>query len=200
MSSVPDILRRFFQNDGAGDLLRPEIIPPTAGSLRVGDMAMSPFRAADLAGGWRLMNGDRYPLASPEGLALQGLPSNFKLDWRIEVVSQTINVPDWFDPETGRGYLQRAADGTERAVGSVQLDAGRRVSGNVGHEALHPELADGSFREYNNYGGRVYNNGGIRDGQVDCDSGRQWGEEHVADEFRPLNVGMSPVIYLGVWR
>jgi hypothetical protein len=146
---------------------------------------------------WYHGNGDRWALDSPQGKALMGLPAEYKADFRIAADDGSVNMPDFYD-EDGRGYFPRAGDGTGRAIGSVQLDAGRRVGGHMGLEALSTRIATGSFAECEHIGDRNYPGGPIRDGAFDMDSARQWGEEHVADEFRPLNIALTPAIYLGV--
>lgn len=169
----------------------------------VGEQKLMPFRASELPFGWYFRNGDNYILDSPQGRALNGLSVNYKEDYKITIKvingQQYINVPTAFSSD-GRGYFERAVNGINRQVGSIENDAIRDIYGHfdtgvvdnhtsyargafIGAYAIHPE--GGAFvlaREYN-----------------------AWGYDFKASNVVPtgpentvLNEGKTPVIYLGV--
>ena len=100
---------------------------------KIGDFRLMPFRANELPFGWYLRNGDNYLLNSPQGQVLNRLSDNYKRDHQITIKvingQQYINVPSAFAPD-GRGFFERAVNGTIRQVGSVQDDAIRNITGN----------------------------------------------------------------------
>ncbi|OCG11817.1 hypothetical protein A9G09_10500 [Gilliamella sp. wkB292] len=171
--------------------------------IPIGDQRLMPFRRDELPFGWYFRNGDNYLLSSPQGQVLNGLSINYKNDHRITIKTingqQYINVPTAFSAD-GRGFFERAADGASRQVGSVEDDAIREIWGHFdsGVVANHNEYARGAFK-----GTRAINptNAAFlttRDYEV-------WGYDFyasrvvpTANENRPLNIGMTPVIYLGV--
>lgn len=147
--------------------------------LFVGDIRLVPFAPADLVTycpGWFFCNGDNYALISAVGKALKALPTSFKTAWGIVITGSKISIPKLFYTN-GRGFFLRAVDGTTRVVGSVQVDM----------FASHTHT-------YNSGPGNY-----LRDGSIavpfftDSQTGATGGEE-----TRPLNVGMTPAIFLGV--
>ena len=56
-----------------------------------------PYRFDELPDYEYYCNGDRYPLDSPQGVVLLNTSDNFKADWNIVVVDDTINVPNYND-------------------------------------------------------------------------------------------------------
>lgn len=171
--------------------------------IPIGDQRLMPFRRDELPFGWYFRNGDNYLLSSPQGQVLNGLSINYKNDHRITIKTingqQYINVPTAFASD-GRGFFERAVNGTARQVGSNEDDAIREIWGHFdsGVVANHNEYARGAFK-----GTRAINptNAAFlttRDYEV-------WGYDFyaslvvpTANENRPLNIGMTPVIYLGV--
>lgn len=169
----------------------------------IGDQRLMPFRRDELPFGWYFRNGDNYLLSSPQGKVLNGLSANYKNDHRITIKTingqQYINVPTAFAPD-GRGFFERAVNGTTRQVGSWEDDAIREIWGHfdtgivdchglytrgafVGANAIYPE--NGAFAPKKEWPAYGYD---FRASNV----------VPTANENRPLNIGMTPVIYLGV--
>jgi hypothetical protein len=100
-------------------------------ALQVGDFKLSPFRAGQLPFGWYHANGDRYPVESPQGQALIGLPAEYKADWGVVVEDGAVNLPTAYNA-AGDGMFPRPVDGSTRQVGSAQGDAMRNFAGQDG--------------------------------------------------------------------
>jgi hypothetical protein len=199
MPEMPLFLERLFAEGGKGPRLRKDIIPIAE---IAGNIAFFPFRAGNLPEFWYFCNGDQYPLTSPQGQALNGLPAEYKTDWSITVSGSNINLPNLFASD-GKGYFPRAADGTARLPGSKQADAIRNIAGGFG---------DTNFYWYNSLASSAdpiweltlnANNINILQGTA---TGHKWYKVKLnvsnavptADENRPSNVGMTPAIFLGV--
>lgn len=170
---------------------------------KTGDFRLMPFRANELPPGWYFRNGDNYLLNSPQGQALNRLSDNYKRDHQITIKDingqKYINVPSAF-AQDGRGYFERAIDGTTRQVGSVEADAIREIWGHfdTGVVDNHVGYARGAFAGSN----AINPNGGAFQPAREW---MAWGYEFfasrvvpTANENRPINMGMTPVIYLGV--
>lgn len=174
----------------------------------IGDQRLMPFRLDELPFGWYFRNGDNFLLDSPQGQALNGLSANYKRDHNITIKiidgKQYINVPTAFAPD-GRGYFERAVNGTTRQVGSVEDDAIRNIKGGLpngpgraflGHENLSVGERDGAISIY--HAGDDYlhiGNRMVRCAFFDFDASRVVPTAH---ENRSINIGVTPVIYLGV--
>ena len=170
---------------------------------KLGDFRLMPFRANELPFGWYFRNGDNYLLNSPQGQALNQLSDTYKRDHQITIKTingqQYINVPSAFAPD-GRGYFERAIDGSTRQVGSAEGDAIRDIWGHfdTGVVDNHAGYAKGAF-----VGSYAINpKGGAFQPARDWDA---WGYEFfasrvvpTANENRPINIGLTPAIYLGV--
>ena len=142
----------------------------------VGTIALLPFRPSELPSGWYFCNADRYPLTSLQGTVLNGLSDNFKADWGITANAETISLPDMFHTD-GRGYFIRPVDGA-RQVGSIELD---------------------EFKQHNHvqYGANDYHN--ASNGSLSVQArGTVVSRDTGGNETRPINVGMTPAIFLGV--
>ena len=176
----------------------------------IGEFRLMPFRAGELPFGWYFRNGDNYLLDSPQGQVLNRLSDNYKRDHQITIKDingqQYINVPSAFAPD-GRGYFERPANGTTRQVGSAEDDAIRNLYGEI-HHIFHwrDTVPNGVFRKSQNADGSGLNN---RHYPVTCHvSDSDYPEQAVvfnaslfvptAHENRPINMGMTPAIYLGV--
>lgn len=170
---------------------------------KLGEFRLMPFRAGELPFGWYFRNGDNYLLSSPQGRALNGLSANYKRDHQIAIKNingqQYINVPSAFAPD-GRGYFERPANGTTRQVGSAEDDAIRDIWGHIdtGVVANHHEYTRGAF--CGTYAIHPKNGGFQPTKEWDA-----WGFDFYASrvvptahENRPINMGLTPVIYLGV--
>lgn len=169
----------------------------------IGDQRLMPFRRDELPFGWYFRNGDNYLLSSPQGQVLNGLSINYKNDHRITIKTingqQYINVPTAFSAD-GRGFFERAADGASRQVGSVEDDAIREIWGHFDSGVVdnHTLYTRGAFQGTN----AIYPQNGAFEPKKDWWA---WGYDFyasrvvpTANENRPLNIGMTPVIYLGV--
>ncbi|WP_081301565.1 prophage tail fiber N-terminal domain-containing protein [Gilliamella sp. Fer1-1] len=176
----------------------------------IGDQRLMPFRRDELPFGWYFRNGDNFLLSSPQGQALNNLSVNYKRDHNITIKTiddqQYINVPTAFAPD-GRGSFERAVNGGSRQVGSWEDDAIRNIYGELIHVfQWHDTNPRGIFRTRSNNGGSGLNN---RFASVTCLwSDSDYPEQTIvfdaslgaptAHENRPINIGMTPVIYLGV--
>ena len=174
----------------------------------IGDQRLMPFRRDELPFGWYFRNGDNYLLSSPQGQALNSLSVNYKDDHRITIKTingqQYINVPTAFAPD-GRGFFERAVNGTTRQVGSIEGDAIRNIKGSmpngpgravIGHENITKGEHDGAMSVHHSdddwlqVGPRR-----MRWAFFDFDASRV---VPTANENRPINIGLTPAIYLGV--
>ncbi|MCT6866661.1 MAG: hypothetical protein M3Z63_01145 [Gilliamella apicola] len=179
------------------------IIEQLNNRVPIGEFRLMPFRAGELPFGWYFRNGDNYFLSSPQGQALNRLSDNYKRDHQITIKNINgqyyINVPSAFAPD-GRGFFERPANGTTRQIGSWEDDAIREIWGHfdTGVVDNHVGYAKGAFA-----GTYAINpKGGAFQPTRDLDA---WGYEFfasrvvpTANENRPLNIGLTPAIYLGV--
>ena len=170
----------------------------------IGDQRLMPFRRDELPFGWYFRNGDNYLLSSPQGQVLNGLSTNYKLDYKITIKTineqQYINVPSAFSAD-GRGFFERAVNGTTRQVGSVEGDAIREIWGHfdTGVVKNHYMYATGAFAGVD--AKNPYNSSFQASPEQTGTYGYDFNASRVAptaNENRPLNIGMTPVIYLGV--
>lgn len=164
----------------------------------VGDIRLWPFRAAELPSDWHFCNGDRYSLTSPQGAALNSLSANYKNDWRITVSGGYISLPNLFHID-GRGLFLRAVDGTTRLVGSIQDDTGRNATGTFGAiwGASGGAAVTGVFSSAVTLAGVLTQGSARSEVTYTLNLSKQWGV-HAGAEFTPVNVGMTPAIYLGI--
>ena len=157
-----------------------------------------PFRAGELPFGWYFRNGDNYLLNSPQGQVLNRLSDNYKRDHQITIKEingqQYINVPSAFAPD-GRGFFERPANGTTRQVGSAEDDAIRNIWARYGNFIVSALDATGAFN-INAIASPAYD-GNAHGWHVDIlfDASRVVPTAH---ENRPINIGLTPAIYLGV--
>jgi hypothetical protein len=174
-----------------------------ANTFTVGYITLMPFRPANLPSLWYHSNGDRFPVTSDQGQALISLDDDYKADFGVEEINGSINVPQMYSPD-GRGYFIRAANGTWQAVGEVQEDAMRNFTGSVGlpidnnvlvaslwsYEGVFSHKRNDSFLNAANMNTAVPRPSGIK-----LDPSTQ---VPTASENRPLNIGFTPAIFLGV--
>jgi len=169
----------------------------------IGDHRLFPFRASELPPGWYVRNGDNYPLGSPQGVVLNSLSDNYKRDYQITIKTisgqKYINVPTAFASD-GRGLFERPVDGTTRQVGTVQNDAIRDIWGHfdTGVVPHHDEYTKGAF-----FGTTAINptNTAFQSSTSWQTCGFDFYASRVvptANENRPINIGLTPAIYLGV--
>ena len=169
----------------------------------IGEFRLMPFRAGELPFGWYFRNGDNYLLNSAQGQVLNRLSNNYKRDHQITIKTinsqQYINVPSAFAPD-GRGFFERAVNGTTRQVGSAEDDAIRDIWGHfdTGVVPNHNEYTRGAF----------FGTSAINPANSAFQSTTEWytwGFDFyasrvvpTANENRPINMGMTPAIFLGV--
>ncbi|PQQ30549.1 phage tail protein [Photorhabdus luminescens] len=165
------------------------------GAKRPGDIYLSAHPASDLAKGEYIANGAVYPIDSAVGRALNNLSDAYKAAWGIKLNGDKINLPNLF--VNGKGIFVRAG----LQPGVIQGDAIRNITGNLGWQA------HGLFTRTS---GAFY---GVRSTATVIAAGTSANSNHgysayatfdaskvvpTADENRPLNISMIPVIYLGV--
>lgn len=174
---------------------------PTNG-LYPGEIRLFPFRHDQLPFGWYFCNGERFLLTSPQGEALSGLTEEFRTDWGLEEDLCSISLPNLFSRD-GRGCFLRPVDGLTRQVGAEEGDAIRNITG----KAAFCTHYQGTPLEDQEEG--VFYNGGPTGAQRwSLDQTKTHISEYfsfdasrvvpTAPENRPLNLGMTPAIYLGV--
>ncbi len=177
------------------------------GGAIVGEIRLLPFRAAALPAGWYFCNGDRYSLATAQGDALNSLPAQLKADWGIGASGGSINLPRLFDP-VGVGYFLRPVDNATRVPGHKQTDGIRNITGTwsfdsriglvwantpLGRGALSGAFTSPAPSKINSFATQPTGAASVADLYFDAA-----GSVPVAPENRPVNIGMTPAIYLGV--
>lgn len=210
--------RQFIRNyigDSASGHWEPWIEQITTANIHqfvpIGDQRLMPFRANELPYGWYLMNGDNYLLNSPQGNVLNKLSNAYKSDYGITIKTienqQYINVPSMFASD-GRGYFERAVNGVSRQVGSWEIDAIRNI---YGQQAVRGNVdasldTSGPFTPYTYVFGYGRGKGdqpiAISDPNNLSPSVVSTFDTSkvvlVANENRPVNIGKTPAIHLGV--
>ena len=149
----------------------------------LGDIRLIPFTTDEIPRGWYFCNGDNYALTSSQGKILNSFSNTYKTNWGIVVDGENICVPNMFYSD-GRGYFIRSVDGTTRAVGSIAHDELASAFRNITSSTNDPSVSDG---EVGDIWIKV-----IEDDQIGPVT------ETLGDDTHPLNIGMLPVIYLGV--
>ena len=158
-------------------------------------------RYDELPPGYYACYGARYALATPQGQVLQSLPPTLRSTLKITITAAGINVPQMI--VSGKGYFVRAVDGITRLPGSIEQDAARAititgdVSGTLG-SVIMTGAATGSFSATRV--GALYADGSYPAAaqNVSLNGSITLSQENVGTENRPINIGMTPVIYLGV--
>ncbi len=183
--------KRMMSQKGVTDLVKSVETP-------VGMFATFPHRATQLPPKWYSTNGDRFSVSSPQGLALKSLPAELKSDWGITESGGMINVPN-IKQSDGRAPFLRPVNGTNRQVGSVDGDKMRRIYG---------EYANSSWRDPGNGWGSASGVFDVRyDSGISGSTGANKGTVLVFDtnkvvdtgpEFKPLDIGVTLAVYLGV--
>ncbi|WP_036773650.1 tail fiber protein [Photorhabdus australis] len=164
------------------------------GVKRSGDIYLSAHPASDLAKGEYIANGDVYAIDSNVGRVLNSLSAEYKKAWGIKQSGGKINLPNLF--VNGRGAFMRAG----LQPGVIQGDAIRNITGSFGwwNQGLFSH-ARGAFSGVGNNPPTS-----IQLTRFDGYSHYSYANFDVskvvptADENRPLNVSMIPVIYLAV--
>lgn len=164
-------------------------LEPSINGLYVGEIRLMPFRHNELPFGWHFCNGERFVFTSAQGEVLSSLPDTFRADWGLEEDQCSISLPNLFH-EDGRGCFLRPVDGVKRQVGVMEEDAIRNITGNLGFMDIE---ATGAFKSGEALGSLA--GGGTPRLELFMDASLM---VPTADENRPLNLGMTPAIYLGV--
>ena len=93
-----------------------------------------------------------------------------------------------------RGLFLRGQGGNAAALGSIQEDAGRNITGSFSSEALYSgglnpnnPPSGAFFYEANNSGEHIDSSGEGEVHIMKLDASRVWGANHTASEFRPVN-------------
>jgi hypothetical protein len=164
--------------------------------LRPGDFRWSPFSAEEETAGWYSANGDKYDLASPQGVVLEGLPAGYKSRFGVTVSGSMINVPNCY-AANGTGYFVRAGE----APGTKQADATRnfKAKSSLRGEKVSPETPEAGFIFYDEQAGWYFAGqqlSGYSLGKLQIDLSKAG--IPTAAEVRPINMQMRPVIWLGV--
>ncbi|AKJ43897.1 hypothetical protein QQ39_12605 [Pragia fontium] len=165
----------------------------------VGSIQLLPFRKNELPVGWYFTNGDKYSLTSVQGKALNSLSISFKTDWGIKVINNTINLPNLFHSD-GRGVFLRSVDGISRQVGHIQDDAIRNINGVINNvsdgRGGSNVISSGAFKTTKAIKGHQNGTSGYTQvSELTFDASFT---VPTAEENRPLNMGMTPAIYLGI--
>lgn len=176
---------------------------PDAGAI-VGEIRFLPFREAEIPKGWYVTNGNLYPVDSAQGKVLNAFSDDFKSDWGIILQDvggvSNIKIPDLFASDN-TGAMLIPTKGKDLAVGAVQEDMGRNITG--------------QFNLYNGIGfsggsaGALYFAGGVpycfsynASGPLGntllIDASRVWSSAHVGNRFKVYGRGTTPVMFLGV--
>lgn len=173
----------------------------------IGSIGHFPFRATQLPKKWYALNGDRFSVTSAQGTALKGLPAEMKSDWGITESGGMINLPN-IKQSDGRVPFLRPINGTSRLPGSVESDCQQEMTGFFGGRDIRGANGWTSF-----FWGetgvftrvkRASGSGQAPQTQT-ADAGDWSGIEFKAsnqvrtgDEVRPLNIGVTVAIFLGV--
>ena len=164
----------------------------------IGDWRLMPFRRDELPFGWYFRNGDNYLLSSPQGQALNSLSANYKNDHSITIKTinglQYINVPTAFAPD-GRGFFERPVNGTTRQVGSWESDTIRNITARFGNFLTSSRNASGAFRVDSSANPAYDGNSHGWHTAISLDASLAVPTSH---ENRPIYMGLTPAIYLGV--
>lgn len=172
---------------------------PLWGGMFKGQIYLASCNITELPAGHYLCNGTRYNTkSSPQGIALKALSTTFKTRWNMTLsgsgASETINVPNLFHAD-GRGYFLRSVNGSSRLVGSVEQDAVQEMTGSTGL-LVEPDAMNNGVFVSSSLGTSMPSAGGLWNlNQVHFAAS---GSARTATETRALNIGMLPLIYLGV--
>ena len=160
-----------------------------------GKIELLPFPADALPKGWYHANGDQYEDTTPQGKALSALPDALKQAFRIVLTGTKINLPNFYHTD-GRGYFLRAS----KTLGTVQDDAIRNIVGNLYFvvSGAGQQTPTGAFG-YQGTNGLSLSGQGFKGGhQSNTYVFNAANVVPTANENRPLNIGLTPAIYLGV--
>ena len=197
-------LQGIFENAGAGPKFLESKLPE---AFYPGEIRLFPFVVAELPAWWFFCNGDQFAADSAVGMALLALPAGFRARWGIVESGGWVSLPNFFDA-SGNGYFPRMVDRVERQPGDVQGDAMRRIKGKMGMQ-MYTHYASAGASYYYPIEPPFEKLDTVRAGYTSSGSGAGFGDEikagfdsqlslpdNTADEFRPVNIGFLPAIYL----
>lgn len=178
----------------------------------VGIFGEFPHRATQLPAKWYSVNGDRFDITSPQGLALKSLPAQLKSDWGISESGGKISLPN-IKQSDGRTPFLRPINGTNRVPGAVVRDEMRNLTGGVYFRQRLFASGGGSPEIFWPLGGandaittREYS---VTAGAIGLPPGAELQKTNTVElnaanqvptgpEFKPLDIGVTLAIYLGV--
>jgi hypothetical protein len=198
------------------------------GFFSPGDMDLSPFRVNALKPGWYFCNGERYANGTPQAAVLSGLPASYKTDWGITDNGSGINVPMLFAGEKGyflrpvNGTSRLPGSVEQDAMRQITATAAATNRGTITATGTFWNIANFYGNTPLTPNGVFTTSTATQyDGNYESGNGPDFTVQRttmnisqavpnptltvtinqsgtVADENRPINIGMTPVIYLGV--
>jgi hypothetical protein len=164
--------------------------------FRPGLVVLFPFRPDDLPDYFYHANGDLCLLSSPQGQALNALPQEYKDDYKIvaNAANGTINLANWYATD-GRGYFPRAS----ATPGAVQQDMIRNIEGVFKGYVGRTTATACTGALY----GSSPNAGQTLSGKLDGTSVLEFPSLNASlavptgPENRPINMGVTPAMFLG---
>ena len=167
--------------------------------IKPGFTMLTMLDEADIVPPWYSINGDRYGIDTPVGKVLRALSADFKERWNIIQTADTITLPKVLQPD-GRMPFLRPVNGSGRIPGSVVGDTMRNFKGELGYEnnyGLTTSERDvtGVFQAYGQSRGSFMGGGSGKTTNIMFDPSKV---VPTGAEFKPLDVGVTWVIYIGV--
>ncbi|MEM8002288.1 hypothetical protein ABM053_00310 [Morganella morganii] len=173
----------------------------------IGSIGHFPFRATQLPKKWYALNGDRFSVTSAQGKALKALPAEMKSDWGITESGGMINLPN-IKQSDGRVPFLRPINGTSRLPGSVESDCQQEMTGFFGGRDIKGANGWTSFfwGETGVFTRVKRASGSGQAPQTQTAAAGDWSgiefkasnQVRTGDEVRPLNIGVTVAIFLGV--
>ncbi|MGJ7201606.1 hypothetical protein [Morganella morganii] len=145
---------------------------------------------------WYSLNGDKFSITSPQGIAIKSLPASTKSDWGIVESGGMINLPQIWQPD-GRVPFLRPVNGTGRRPGNVDGDKIRNITG-TNIRVLQAGAVNnpgGAFRYSADNSITGVGSGTVQLFKVDFNAGDV---VPTGSENKPLDIGVSVAVYLGV--
>ncbi len=173
----------------------------------IGSIGHFPFRATQLPKKWYALNGDRFSATSAQGKVLKGLPAEMKSDWGITESGGMINLPN-IKQSDGRVPFLRPINGTSRLPGSVESDCQQEMTGFFGGRDVRGASGwtsffwgeNGVFRSVKKTSGagQAPQTQSVEAGDWSGVEFKASNQVRTGDEVRPLNIGVTVAIFLGV--
>ncbi len=173
----------------------------------IGSIGHFPFRATQLPKKWYALNGDRFSVTSAQGKVLKGLPAEMKSDWGITESGGMINLPN-IKQSDGRVPFLRPINGTSRLPGSVESDCQQEMTGFFGGRDIRGANGWTSFfwgetgvftrAKKTSGAGQAPQTQSVESGDWSGIEFKASNQVRTGDEVRPLNIGVTVAIFLGV--